>query len=853
MTLSPLPIDDVLPELLRALEHHPSVVLQAPPGAGKTTRVPPALLSSGLTGDGQIVVLEPRRIAARAAARRIADEQGWRLGEEVGYRIRFESKAGPKTRILVVTEGVMVQMLQQDPFLEGVSALVFDEFHERHLDSDLPLAMAKRVQAQARDDLRLVVMSATLEAEPIAHYLEDCKIVESQGRSFPVDIDYLDLPDPRPIPTATAHAVRKVLPRTSGHLLVFLPGVGEIRRTADLLSSWKDLAAYAIHPLYGDLPGEQQDAVLAPSQRRKVILATNVAETSITIDGVDAVVDSGWARSLRFDPSYGLNRLQRVRISLASADQRAGRAGRQSPGYCLRLWTEHDQRSLLPQETPEIRRLDLAAPLLQLYAWGETNPLEFDWLDAPKRTSVEQAHDLLRDLGALARRGDQWLISDMGRAMARLATHPRLARLLVAGHRAGIPRTVARGAALLTERDIVNRPTGQRRVVAMRSSTSDLVDRLDALDSFASAGYGETALGPVHPGRSRHVLRAADHLQRQARRRLGKPSTPEADDDEALRRALLSAFPDRVVRRREAGSRRGLMVGGRGARLAEMSTVTDHELFLALEASGGDSRSKDVLIRQASAIEAEWLPREALDSVRETRFDEERQRVMTHRITTYRGLPLRTVAVEPEPGEGTRVLAEEAGRRWAERVAKDDRELAGWLDRLRSLAQWMPHLELPTFDDAGLADLLLGLCEGKRSLAEVWKLPWRSILEGSLDHRQRSALERFAPSHFEVPSGSKVRLRYVPGEAPVLAVRIQELFGLATTPTIADGRQPLLLHLLAPNQRPQQVTHDLASFWRNTYPEVRKELYGRYPKHAWPEDPLTAVAESRPGRRRRPA
>lgn len=858
MSPKPLPIDSVLPELLQSLERQTSVVLQAPPGAGKTTRVPPALLAAGLAGAGQIVMLEPRRIAARAAARRIAEEQSWHLGEEVGYRIRFETKAGPRTRILVVTEGVLVQMLQRDPFLEGVSALIFDEFHERHLDSDLPLAMAKRVQAQARPDLRLVVMSATLEAEPIARYLDNCAVVESLGRSFPVDIEYLELPDPRPIHTAAGHAVRRVLAKTSGHLLVFLPGVGEIRRTAELLGAWKDLTEVCIHPLYGDLPAEQQDAVLAPNPRRKVILATNVAETSITIDGVDAVIDSGWARSLRFDPSYGLNRLQLGRISLASADQRAGRAGRQNPGYCLRLWTEHDQRSLMPQDIPEIQRLDLTAPLLQLYAWGETEPEAFDWFEPPRRESVTRALHLLRDLGALTPQGEGWMISALGQAMARLAVHPRLARLLVAGHHDGISRQAALGAALLSERDIVNRPTGQRRVVAMRSSPSDLIDRLEALDSFAATGYGETALGPVHPGRSRHVLRTADHLRRQIERRLGKQrlsesSVSDEDSPPQLQQALLVAFPDRVVRRREPGSRRGVMVGGRGARLAEMSAVTDSELFLALEVDGGQKNQRDVLIRQASAIDPSWLPEDQLERVLETRFDEARQKVAARRVTYYRDLSLHQVDVDPEPTEAARVLAEVVAERWSLVVPKDDRDLADVLARLRCLAQWMPHLDLPTFDDASFSDLLTGLCAGKRSLDELWRLPWRSILEGCLDHGQKSALERFAPSHFEVPSGSRIRLQYEIGQAPILAVRIQELFGLDTTPAVADGRQPLLLHLLAPNQRPQQVTHDLSSFWRNTYPQVRKELYGRYPKHAWPEDPLAAEPQSRPGRKSRPA
>ena len=866
-SLKPLPIDGVLADLADALRSSPCVVLEAPPGAGKTTRVPPALLRSDGLSQGQIVVLEPRRIAARAAARRIADEQGWRLGEEVGYRIRFENRSSPQTRILVVTEGILVRMLQQDPFLEDVAAIIFDEFHERHLDSDLALAMALRVQRQVRDDLKMVVMSATLDAAPIAAYLDDCPVIESRGRSFPVDIQYLDLPDPRPLPTATAHAVRRVLPETSGHLLVFLPGVGEIRRCADLLKSGPGIGDAKIYQLYGDLPSEKQDAVLRSGTTRKVILATNVAETSITIDGVGAVVDSGWARSLRFDPAYGLDRLQLARISLASADQRAGRAGRQGPGSCLRLWTEHDHRSLLPHDVAEIRRLDLAAPLLQLYAWGEAAPRDFEWLESPEPQAIERAQTLLQDLGALhpaggSRGSDGWTVNSLGRAMAKLAAHPRLARLLIEGQRQDMVRQAALAAALLAERDIVNRPTGQRRVVAMRSSTSDLVDRLDALEELDRSGYGETALGPVHAGRCRHVRRTAQHLERQLKRvhktdtgpvepwEMDTPSDLESDDEARLRRLLLAAFPDRVVKRREPGSRRGVMVGGRGARLSEMSAVDSSDLFLGLESDGGGRNRQDVLIRQASAIEMDWLPSEEIEQRLETELDAERGKVVGRRVTAYRDLVLHSVDVDPGSAEAGRVLAKAAAERWPEVLPQDDRELMDFLARLRSLAHWRPDLELPTFEEAD-PDLLATLCDGKRSMEALRRLPWRDMLEGTLDHRQRQALQRGAPSHLEVPSGSKIRLRYEPGQPPVLAVRIQELFGLDVTPTVAEGRQPVLLHLLAPNQRPQQVTHDLPSFWRNTYPAVRKELYGRYPKHAWPEDPLTASPETRPGRKGR--
>lgn len=865
---SVLPIDAVLPEVLAALDGNASeglgaVVLRAPTGAGKTTRVPPALLDAGV--EGQIIMLEPRRVAARAAARRIAEERGWRLGEEVGYQIRFDRKAGPKTRILVVTEGILVQMLQDDPFLEGVGALVFDEFHERQLASDLALAMARRVRQEARDGLKLVVMSATLDPAPIARWLggdTPCPVVESEGRLYPVDIRHLDPPDPRPMPTVVAQGVRRMLDAVDGDVLAFLPGVGEIRRTAELLAPLEDQGVRILQ-LYGDLPPEQQDAVLARRGERRVVLATNVAETSVTIDGIAAVVDSGQARSLRFDPALGLDRLELGRISRASADQRTGRAGRQGPGVCLRLWTSHDDRSLTPRDTPEIRRVDLAGPVLQLMAWGETNLDTFPWFEAPKSEVLARARTLLVDLGAL---DDSSNLTALGRAMARLPIHPRLARLLIAGAAAGTLRQTSLAAALLSERDVVNRPTGRRPVVAMATATSDVVDRVEAVERFLAGGYGETVLGPVHPGRSRHIDRVARQLERQARQRLrstgsadwnkdsgihGVPDDLDADD--ALRWSLLAAFPDRLAKRREAGSRRGVMVGGRGVRLAEMSAVHDAELFLCLELDAG--ARGEALVRQASAVERRWLPAHRVSTGTVALFDPERQRVLGRWREHYRGLVLAERDHVPEIAAVERVLQEAAAEALdsdtPERVLPTDREFGEFLDRVRCLEEWMPELDLPKVDPEGLQALLPALVTGRRSFDELRRAPWLDILRGLLEPRQWQAIETLAPSHYTVPSGSRIRLRYTPGEPPILAVRIQELFGLSTTPTLAEGRVPLLLHLLAPNHRPQQVTRDLGSFWRNTYPEVRKELKGRYPKHAWPEDPLAAEPERRPKRRPR--
>ena len=839
---SDLPIDTILPELLGNLAVRRSAVVHAPPGAGKTTRVPPALLDAGLAGERRIVMLEPRRVAARAAARRIAAERGVKPGGEVGYRIRFDRKEGRETRILVVTEGILVQMLQRDPFLEDVGVVIFDEFHERNLYSDLSLALCRKVQREARDDLKLVVMSATLAVEPIAVWLGDCAVVRSEGRQYPVEVRYQERADPRALPVLVSGAVREVLEETPGDVLVFLPGVGEIRRSGEMLASLEP--EVRVMPLYGDLPPEKQDAVLRPGDRRKVVLATNVAETSVTIEGLTAVIDSGLVRRLRFDPGYGLDRLELGRVSRASADQRAGRAGRQGPGLCLRLWTEHDHRSLPEHEVAEILRVDLAGTVLELLAWGEGDPSHFEWFEAPESAAVERALGLLAELRALDSSGR---LTELGRLLARLPLHPRLARLLVSGHQAGELRRAALCAALLSERDVVNRPTGHRPVVARHTANSDLLDRVEAVEAQLRSGYGETALGPVHPGRTRHVARVARQLEHLAERRLGPGES--LDDGAALRRALFAAYPDRLARRREAGSRRAVQVGGRGIRLAEMSAVREAEFFLCLELDAGARGRSESLVRQASAIDAEWLPEEHLEKREEAIYDPERDRVVGRRQTLYRDLVLTEAEIDPGTEAAEEMLVQVAGEDLAA-VLPEDPAFDEMRTRLACLAEWMPELDLPVLDDDRLRNLLPALVPGRRSLSELRRAPWLGIAQGLFDHRTLSSLDELAPTHLQVPSGSRIHLRYEAGKPPVLAVRIQELFGLTQTPAVAGGRMPVLLHLLAPNHRPQQVTDDLASFWRNTYPEVRKELKARYAKHAWPEDPLAAEPESRPRRKR---
>jgi ATP-dependent helicase HrpB len=835
----PLPIDLVLPKLLDTLRRQPCAVLRAPTGAGKTTRVPPALLDGGLADHGRIVILEPRRLAARAAAKRMTAERGGRLGDEIGYQVRFDRQAGPLTRILAVTPGILLRQLQDDPFLEGVGTVIFDEFHERSLDNDLALGMVRLAQQTVRPELRLVIMSATLAVEAVAAYLGGCPILASEGRLYPVEVLYQARPREQPLSVATAHAVERLLERSEGDLLVFLPGLQEIRQTARQLEPLAHGRNLAVLPLHGDLPSEQQDAALLPQERRKVVLATNVAETSVTVEGITGVVDTGLARMLVLDPRRGLDRLQLTPISRASAEQRAGRAGRTRPGVCVRLWSALAHRARPEQTEPEIRRVDLAGAVLQLLCFGEKDIQRFAWLEPPTSGQVGAALSLLQRLGA----SDEQGVTDLGRALARLPVHPRLGRLLIEGQRWGHAAAAALAAALLSERDPFDR---QESAVGRPSTSSDVLDRVVALEQYERHGHYSGPLESLHRGAARFVLHARDQLLRSLPR--DRQRRQSADADEAVLRSLLAAFPDRVARRREPGSRRGVMVGSRGVRLAPSSGVLEPELFLCIDV---DDQPGETLVRQASAVRRAWLPPEQMNVPTEVVFEPATERVTARRRTCFADLVLEeTPASLPDGEQVARVLVA-AATQHLERVLPPEGSSARlYLTRAGCLRQWMPELELPTFDESDLRELLTWLCHGCRSFAEVRNADWLAALQGRLTHPQRQALEREAPERLPVPSGSRIALRYEDGRPPVLAVRIQEMFGLRETPRIAGGRVPVLLHLLAPNFRPQQVTDDLASFWTNTYPQIRKELRARYPKHAWPEDPWSATPEHRPRRNR---
>ncbi len=847
MTLPPLPIDEILPELTRTLREHSSVVLHAPPGAGKTTRVAPAIRDAGIVGDSELILLQPRRIAARSSARRIAFELGERVGDSVGYQVRFDSCVGRNTTLRVVTDGILLRRLHDDPFLEGVGVVLFDEFHERRLECDVALGMVRRIQQSVRPELKIVVMSATLAAEPIAAYLSNCPIVRSEGRMYPVAMNYRRRADRRPLPEQVAEAVRESLPQSPGDLLVFLPGVGEILKTARELESLAARESLDVLPLYGDLPAEEQDRVLAPSPRRKVVLATNVAETSLTIDGITAVIDSGQARVMRFDPGTGLDRLELTPISKASADQRSGRAGRTQPGVCLRLWEESQQRIRPEFETPEIHRVDLSGIVLQLRAWGETDLAAFPWYEVPAPDALRHAHELLEQLGALHRGA----ITEMGRTMVCLPVPPRIARLLIAGHRLGFPESAARVAALLTERspflrhDRTPSPHGPRTTIA-HTSRSDVLDLLHTLEETRATGRRDTSLGTLNPGAAHAIDRVTRQLMQLLQDQLGEAAEPVTSQDEAILWSLLAAYPDRLARRRDGDGEKAVMVGGRGVKLGPLSAVREHPLFLCIDV---DDRSANAVVRMASAVERAWLSDANLRTDDELFLHPSQKQVVARRRTYWLDLLIEETNLPvPDPAEAADVLFREAVKNWSQVFPHDDRELTNFLTRGACLHVWRPKLDLPAVDQPALEETLRTLCASSRSFAELKKAQWLATIQSSWTYTQRQTLDREAPERIEVPSGNRIRLEYEPGRPPVLAVRIQEIFGLRETPTVAGGRVKVLLHLLAPNMRPQQVTDDLPSFWANTYAEVRKDLRRRYPKHAWPDDPLTAPPQRKRGR-----
>jgi ATP-dependent helicase HrpB len=824
--MTPLPIDGHLPQIIQSLKRNRALVLVAEPGAGKTTRVPPAIVKAALLGaeHPNLVMLQPRRVAARAAAMRIADENGWRVGEEVGWHVRFDRKIGPLTRLRVLTEGILTRQLVDDPFLEGVGAVVLDEFHERSIHTDLTIALLREVRQTVRPDLMVIVMSATLDAGPVAQFLGGCPVINVPGRTFPIEIEHAAAPSGDPIPQRVARALADVVDQDSGDVLVFLPGVAEINRTASQIAPIADRHQRRVVPLHGSLPAEEQIRAIQPSNERKVILSTNIAETSLTIEGVRVVIDSGLARVAGYDAERGLDRLDLSRISKASATQRAGRAGRTAPGRCVRLYTAREFHAMSDFDLPEIRRVDLAGTVLSLHAWGKPDPRGFGWFDPPPESTLVSAERLLEMLGAI----DAGVITALGRQIVSLPVHPRLARLLIGAVDEGILEAGATMAALLSEKDIA--PTDR---TLRTQADSDLIVRIDLVDS------------------SPQVSRLRDELIRLGRQIQPSKSRKKHDPDEAMLRLALLAYPDRVCRRRASDPSAGVMVGGGGVRLASESVVRQHEFFVALDARSDDrSANREALVRIASGIEVQWLEELFPDQIARQRtlvFDPQRQRVVGLGKVTYRDLILREDRDAPvDPNDAGPVLAAALAPSAAKRLEQNE-AAATFLARVDLLRRAMPEHPWPQFEPV---EILTEMAQGKRSVEELDRVSPIPFLQSRLHYPLDRLLDEHAPESVEVPTGNRIRIQYSIGQSPVLAVRLQELFGWTDTPRIAGGRVPLVLHLLGPNYRPVQITNDLRSFWSTTYFQVRKDLRVRYPKHSWPEDPLTAKPEAKGSRRR---
>lgn len=831
-----LPVKAIIPELSAALAEHPAAVLCAPPGSGKTTLVPLELLRDPWLAGGKILLLEPRRLAARAAAGRMASLLGERVGETVGYAIRLERRVSPRTRIEVVTEGILTRRLQEDPSLPGIGLVIFDEFHERNLNTDLGLALALDAQQGLREELRLLVMSATLDSAWVSELLGGAPVVRAEGRSYPITLRYLGEPPQRSgMAEQVAAATLGVWRNEPGDLLVFLPGVAEIRRTRELLVSRLAEVADApiICPLYGDLPREEQERALRPDPggRRRIVLTTSIAETSLTIEGVTAVVDSGWSRLPVFLPGLGLTRLETLPVSRAAADQRAGRAGRLGPGRGYRLWSETRHQRLPAFHSAEILQADLAPLVLELARWGVADPGELRWPEPPPKAAYGQARELLQRLGALDERGR---LTKLGEAMARLPMHPRLAHMLLRAREEDRP-WVCDLAALLSERDILPR-RGEG------GASTDIALRLRLLQARRER-RGSASDRDLDGAACRQV----DRVSRDWLKRLRGVASLDAPEALSLAQYLALAYPDRLAQQTSHGRFR--LVSGRAVRLAEDDPLAADAFLVAARLDAGRAEGR---VRLASGIgesEIRRLPELSLEVVEQVAWESATERVGAVRQEAVGALvlgrqPLPEVDPERIRAAMLRGVAEmgPASLPWTKSL-KQWRERVAWL-RAETGEEGFPDLSDPWLM-GNLERWLAPWLNGIASRQQLQRLDLAEVLQGLLSWEQRQRVEREAPSHLQVPSGSRLPLRYHPGEAPVLAVRLQELFGLTETPRVCHGRVPVMLHLLSPAQRPIQITADLAGFWKRTYPEVKKELKGRYPKHYWPDDPLQASPTAR--------
>jgi ATP-dependent helicase HrpB len=840
-----LPIYEVEIELLQALKKHKRLIIQAPTGSGKSTQVPQILLDRGLAGDGEIVVLQPRRLAARMLARRVAAERLGTPGEEIGYQVRFENKTSARTRVRFVTEGILLREFLSNPLLEGISTVIFDEFHERHLYADISLARALIMQQTMKPDLQIVVMSATLDRERLEPYLAPCEVVHTQGRTFPVDIRHLERKvdfEKSPVWQAAASAFASAITAgAEGDVLVFMPGAYEITRTVEAIKSNRASSGFDVMPLHGALPVEQQDAAVLPGPRRKVVVATNVAETSLTIEGICLVIDSGLARIARYDANKGIDQLHIEGISRASADQRAGRAGRTAPGQCIRLWTIHEHEKRPAQETPEIARTDLSEIVLMLKAGGVDDLGAFPWVEAPESRVLSWTTRLLYDLGALDK---EEKLTRTGQRMLAFPLHPRYARMLMVAHEYGCVREAALIAALVQGRSILIRKVSRDTEIIREKTFGDqeLSDFITLIQAWHYADHKKYQVEAcrdlgIHANGARQVGELYRHFLRIAQRE-GLDTRHPNPDHESICKCILAGFSDNLAVRRGKGTLRCALVHGRSADLSKESVVQGAMILVAGEIRNIQKASgkTQTFIGQATAVQETWL-RELFPGDFEegsvTRYDASNKRVVTETVRRFRDLDLeRKAGGEVDENVAARLLAEEvlAGRLplpgWNAEVEK-------WITRVNCLSAWQPDWKIPVIGEEDRVLLLEQVCLGcvsKKDLKnrEVWP-----VLKDWLNPAQQALIDAEAPERLLLPGGRRAKITYAVGAAPELAATIQDLYDLHETPRIAGGVVPLRISILAPNRRPVQVTEDLASFWRDRYPAVKKEMQKKYYKHEW--------------------
>ena len=882
-----LPIYEIERDIVARLQGDKRLILSAPTGSGKSTQVPQMLLKHGLLGSGQVVVLQPRRLAARLLAARVASELGVKLGDEVGYQIRFENCTSAKTKIRFVTEGVLLRQMIDDPQLRGVSAILFDEFHERHLYGDITLAQTLVQQEKFRPDLMLAVMSATLNAGELEKYLNQCSsgresahsssdgnqsrltsaatnqfrcsVLSSEGRMFPVEMEYAELPaynDKRPVWEQAADAFsRYVHGGGEGDVLVFMPGGFEIAQTIETLRHTSEAKGFILLPLHGELPPRDQDAAVARYDKRKVVVATNVAETSLTIDGVRLVIDSGLARVARYDANRGINTLLIDKISQSSADQRAGRAGRTAPGVCMRLWSREEHSHRAPQELPEIKRLDLSEVVLTLKASGVEDLRKFRWLEMPDEISLTHAEELLADLGALkaatddptgdsAERRTSEKITAIGRKMLAFPLHPRYARMLLASQEYGCVHQACLVAALTQGRDLMLRNCGKE----VDSAREDLLGEKASSDfwilmrawSFAFNNQFRVdacrKLG-IHAVTAKQVGPLFDQFLRIAKDE-GLDTRPNEVKDENLQKCILIGFSDRVARRMDQGTLRCELVHGRRGVLARESVVQHAPLFVVAEIReiGGRDNEVNTILSLATAIETDWLRELFTDDIKSelhVQFDAQQKRVLAAELLRFRDLALAAKRVDPPPADAAaRLLADEilAGRLL---LPNWDHHVEQWLARLNLLCKECGDLQLPAITDDDKKSIIEQLCHGAVSYKDIKEREVKPVVMSWLSSAQRELLDKHAPERLTLPNGRTPKVNYEPGRAPFISLRIQELYDVHQTPKIALGRVPVTVHILTPGMKPIQVTQDLASFWREQYPKIKSELARKYPKHLW--------------------